>query len=180
MPSSSAPKLLHAGLVLLDPGSSAVKRVIALQYNPDSLSRTLQVQGASEGGDRSEALRFKGPAVETIKIECEIDATDPVGITERQKGAGSVEVGIQRIDALEGHLLAVRQAQRRVELAALEQRPEDAQRRRPGAETDAGAGLGQRLGDRESEAAIVGDTGDQSALAAQIDAQHAGVSTTTP
>jgi hypothetical protein len=34
------------------------------------------VQGAGEGGDRSEALRLKGPAVETIKLEAEIDATD--------------------------------------------------------------------------------------------------------
>ena len=36
----------------------------------------MQVQGASEGGERSEALRLKGPAVETIKVEAEIDATD--------------------------------------------------------------------------------------------------------
>ena len=38
-------------------------RIIALQYNPETLSRTLQVQGTGEGGgQRSEALRLKGPA----------------------------------------------------------------------------------------------------------------------
>jgi hypothetical protein len=74
---SNSPKLLKGGIVLIDPVTSAVKRVIALQYNPDSISRTLQVQGmGGESGDRSEALRLKGPPVETIKVEAEIDAID--------------------------------------------------------------------------------------------------------
>jgi hypothetical protein len=34
------------------------------------------VQGIGDNGDRSEALRLKGPAVETIKIEAELDAAD--------------------------------------------------------------------------------------------------------
>src|SRR5262245_34972135 len=73
---SVTPRLLKGGLVLIDPETVRVERVIALEYNPDSLTRTIQIQGASEGGDRSEALRLKGPAVETIKVEAEIDATD--------------------------------------------------------------------------------------------------------
>jgi hypothetical protein len=49
-----------------------VRRIITLQYNPDTLTRSLQVQGVgSEGGARSEALRLKGPAVETIKLDAE-------------------------------------------------------------------------------------------------------------
>jgi len=60
----------------MDPDTSAVIRVIVLQYNPDTLTRTLQVQGVGGQGDRSEALRLKGPAVETIKVDAEIDATD--------------------------------------------------------------------------------------------------------
>jgi hypothetical protein len=71
-----SPKLAKAGLVLIDAASSALVRVIALQYNPDSLSRTLQVRGAGDGAQRSDALRLTGPAVETIKLEAEIDATD--------------------------------------------------------------------------------------------------------
>src|SRR3970282_1532655 len=51
-------------------------RVVTLKYTPGSLSRTLQVQGAGDGGERSEALRLKGPPVETIKLDAEIDATD--------------------------------------------------------------------------------------------------------
>ena len=71
------PKLLKGGIVLIDPGTSAVKRIIALQYNPDTLSRTLQVKGVGAySTDRSEALRLKGPPTETIKLEIEMDTTD--------------------------------------------------------------------------------------------------------
>jgi hypothetical protein len=89
-----SPRLLKGGIVLVDPESSAVKRIITLQYNPDTLSRTLQVQGAGgEGGDRSEALRLKGPPVETFKIEVEIDATDQMEFPDENPVAA--ELGIQ-------------------------------------------------------------------------------------
>lgn len=73
-----SPRLVKGGIVTLDPNSSALKSVIALQYNPDSLSRTLQIQAVQGGqdGTRVDALRLRGPAVETIKIEAELDATD--------------------------------------------------------------------------------------------------------
>jgi hypothetical protein len=72
-----APRLIRGGIVLVDPNTPEVRRIIALQYNPDTLSRTLQVQGTGgEGGDRMEALRLKGPPVETIKLDAEIDAID--------------------------------------------------------------------------------------------------------
>ena len=94
----NSPKLLKGGLVLIDPDSAKVQRIIALQYNPDSLSRTLQVQGAGEGGERSEALRLRGPAVETIKVDAEIDATD-----DMEQGNATVgELGIHpQLAALE-------------------------------------------------------------------------------
>ena len=89
----NSPRLLKSGLVLIDPATSAVQRIIVLQYSPDSISRTLQIQGASgDGGDRSEALRLKGPPVETIKLDAEIDATDQLEIAE--SGDTVTEVGI--------------------------------------------------------------------------------------
>ena len=62
----------------MDPDTSAVKSIIALQYNPDSLSRTLQIQAVqgAQDGTRVDALRLRGPAVETIKVDAELDATD--------------------------------------------------------------------------------------------------------
>jgi hypothetical protein len=71
-----SPRLLKGGIVLLDRTTSQIQRIIALQYNPDTLTRSFQVQAVSEGSDRSEALRLKGPPAETIKVEAEIDATD--------------------------------------------------------------------------------------------------------
>ena len=89
-----SPKLSRGGLVLLDATSGNVRQIIALQYNPDTLSRTLQVQGVGgEGGDRSEALRLKGPAVETIKLDAEIDATDQLEVPDQHPNA--VQFGIQ-------------------------------------------------------------------------------------
>jgi hypothetical protein len=97
----NSPKLLKGGIVLVDPATSAVQRIIALQYNPDTITRTLQVQGVGgEGGDRLEALRLKGPPVETIKVEAEIDATDQLEFPKENPDA--VEVGIHpQLAALE-------------------------------------------------------------------------------
>jgi len=75
---SNTPFLVRGGIVTMDPDTSAVQSVIALQYNPDSLTRTLQIQALPGGQDgvRVDALRLRGPAVETIKLEAELDATD--------------------------------------------------------------------------------------------------------
>ena len=73
----NSPRLVKGGIALIDPDTLVVKKVIELQYNPDTLTRTLQVRSfGAEGGDRLEALRFKGPPMETITLEAEVDATD--------------------------------------------------------------------------------------------------------
>jgi len=80
-----SPRLLKGGVALLDPATGAVLRVIALQYNPDTLTRTLQIRGVgAESGDRLEALRLKGPPIETIKLDAEIDATDALEVADFQ------------------------------------------------------------------------------------------------
>lgn len=82
----NSPKLLKGGIVLVNPATSAVLRIIALQYNPDTLTRSLQVQGVGgEGGERSEALRLKGPPVETIKLDAEIDAADQLEFPDQNE-----------------------------------------------------------------------------------------------
>jgi hypothetical protein len=79
--------------VTMDPDTSAVQSIIALQYNPDSLSRTLQIQAVPGGQDgvRVDALRLRGPAVETIKIEAELDATDQL----EQQDPTAMQYGLQ-------------------------------------------------------------------------------------
>ena len=91
---SASPKVLKGGLVILDPASGAVKRIIALQYNPDTITRSYQVQGVGGegGGERAQPFRLKGPAVESIKLEAEIDATD--ALEQPDGNANTVKFGI--------------------------------------------------------------------------------------
>jgi hypothetical protein len=95
------PRVLKGGLVLLDPEGRVIQRVIPLQYNPDTLTRSLQVLGSGpESGDRLESLRLKGPPVETIKLEAEIDATDQ--LEDPDNNADAVNLGIHpQLAALE-------------------------------------------------------------------------------
>jgi len=89
-----SPQVLRAAIVLIDAGTGTLPApmAIALQYNPDSLSRTLQVQGVPDSGDHSEALRLKGPPVETIKLEAELDLTDQLEVADKNPKA--VEFGL--------------------------------------------------------------------------------------
>ncbi|MEO6322688.1 MAG: hypothetical protein ABIR56_18565, partial [Polaromonas sp.] len=94
---SSSPKLVKGGLVVLAPGGSTVLRTIALQYNPDTLSRSYQVQGTGGdgGGERAQPFRLKGPAIETIKIDAEIDATDPLEFPDSHANTVAYGIGPQ-------------------------------------------------------------------------------------
>jgi hypothetical protein len=91
--------LLHKGAILtLDPTTGIPLGKIMLQYNPDTLTRSLKPQSVGEEPDRSEILRLKGPPVETIKCEVEIDATDQLAASD----ATTLSLGIQpQLSALE-------------------------------------------------------------------------------
>ena len=97
----NSPRLIRGGIVLIDPDTAAVRRIIALQYNPDTLSRTLQVQAfTGDSTDRSEAMRIKGPPVETIKLDAEIDATDQLEFPDRHPDAAHTGI-LPQLAALE-------------------------------------------------------------------------------
>lgn len=50
----NSPRLLKGTIVGLDL-FNPVSSVVVFQYNPDTVTRSLQVQGAGDDGDRSEA-----------------------------------------------------------------------------------------------------------------------------
>jgi hypothetical protein len=88
-----SPRLLKGGIVLLDPESGALRGAIALQYNPETLSRSFQVQAAgADTADRSQPLRIKGPAVESYKLDIVVNAYDQLEFPDQNKDA--VAVGI--------------------------------------------------------------------------------------
>lgn len=93
MPSfPGSPRLIKGGIVLVDAETATIQKIITLQYNPDTLTRSLQVKGVGDsGGNRSEAMRLSGPPVETIKVEVEIDATDQLEVAD----SATTQIGIQ-------------------------------------------------------------------------------------
>jgi hypothetical protein len=100
------PRVVSGALVGIDP-TDPRPSVILFQYNPDSLSRTLQPQMGAEGGDRTEQLRLKGAPIETIKLDIELDAADSLDRDERS----AREVGVHpQLAALE--MLVYPRAQR--------------------------------------------------------------------
>jgi hypothetical protein len=92
-----SPKTLKGGLVVVDPKSAAIQRVIAFQYNPSELSRSLQVQtsggaAGAGGGGRANVVRFTAPAIETFNLAIELDAADRLEFP--QDHATTVENGL--------------------------------------------------------------------------------------
>jgi hypothetical protein len=94
---TSSPKLIKGGLVVMAPGGGPVRNTVALQYNPDSLTRSYQVQGvgADGGAERAQPFRLKGPAIETIKLDAEIDATDQLEHPDNNANAVAFGIGPQ-------------------------------------------------------------------------------------
>jgi len=87
-----SPKLLRAGIVVVDPDDGNVIRVITFQYNPDTLTRGFQVTGAGEGAAQGEATRLTGPPAQTLTVEAELDAAD--ALADPDAHADTLELGL--------------------------------------------------------------------------------------
>jgi hypothetical protein len=95
---SVSPLVRQGAIVSLDPTTGTPLGTILLQYNPDTLTRSLKPQSVGEEPDRSEILRLKGPPIETIRGEVEIDATDQLAASDPV----AMSLGIQpQLSALE-------------------------------------------------------------------------------
>jgi hypothetical protein len=97
---SNFSQVLKGAIVVLDPTSNTITNTIYFQYNPETLTRTLQAQvTGKDGGDRTEALRLKGAPIETITLNAEFDSTGPLSQTEQNN---AIHVGIYpQLSALE-------------------------------------------------------------------------------
>ncbi|HEV7886648.1 MAG TPA: hypothetical protein VGO92_03750 [Acidimicrobiales bacterium] len=89
---SRSPRLVRGGIVLVDPTSGAVLNIISMQYNPDTVTRSFQVQAVGDNADRSFPLRLKAPPVETIKVDAELDAADQLEFPDRFPDVGRVGI----------------------------------------------------------------------------------------
>lgn len=92
-----SPRVLKGAIVAFDL-PDPTPNVIVFQYNPVTLTRSLQAQLAGGTGARREPTRLSGAPVETISLEIEIDATDQL---EKEDG-DALAVGIHpQLAALE-------------------------------------------------------------------------------
>jgi hypothetical protein len=93
-----SPRLVKGAIVGVDI-FNPLASIIVFQYNPETMTRTLQAQASGpEGGSRSEPMRLKGAPIESISMAVEIDATDQL-----EQGSGLTgELGIYpQLSALE-------------------------------------------------------------------------------
>lgn len=70
------PRILKGALVIISE-TNPQQQTIVLQYNPETVTRSLQPQvEGGEQGTRSQMVRYIGAPVETIELEVFLDATD--------------------------------------------------------------------------------------------------------
>ena len=94
---TNSPRILKGALVGMDI-LKPIPKVIAFQYNLDSLTRTLKARASGGDGARAEAMRLSGAPEEDITLEVEIDATDSL----ENGDATAVDMGIYpQLSALE-------------------------------------------------------------------------------
>lgn len=93
-----SPKLQKGAIISIDSTLGVPLSSITLQYNPESITRTLKPQTVADEPDRTEVLRVKGPPIETIKCTAEIDATDQLAAGD----SNTINFGIEpQLAALE-------------------------------------------------------------------------------
>ena len=87
-PSPISPRLVKGAIIGIDV-TNPVASIAIFQYNPDTLTRTLQAQtSGGDTGNRSEPQRLKGPPTENIRLDVEIDATDQLETGGLATGVG--------------------------------------------------------------------------------------------
>jgi hypothetical protein len=85
------PLLQKGALLTFDPTVGVPLSTIMLQYNPETVTRSLKPQSVGDEPDRTEILRLKGPPIETIKCDVQIDATDQLANSDPT----AIALGIQ-------------------------------------------------------------------------------------
>lgn len=77
----NSPRLQKGALIGLDP-FNPLASVVIFQYNPETITRTLQARTVPAGGGGAgqavpgEAMRLAGPPTESFKLDVSLDATD--------------------------------------------------------------------------------------------------------
>lgn len=90
-----SPKIRKGGLAAYRL-PSLLPTIIVFQYNPDEVSRAIQLRGG-QGGGRGDAQRTGGPPTETLTFTVEIDAADQLEFPT--ENATTVAMGLHPVIA---------------------------------------------------------------------------------
>ena len=99
MPNIS-PRLQKGAILSLNATLGIPLGTISLQYNPDSITRSLKPQTVGDEPDRTEILRLTGPPIETISCTVEIDATDQVAAGDSKAQSFGIQAQLAQLEML--------------------------------------------------------------------------------
>jgi hypothetical protein len=94
------PRLLKGAIVAIDLATNQ-RSAIVFQYNPETLSRTLQPQMVGgDQGQRSPVVRFTGAPLETLTIDVMIDAIDQLEVGDQQAASMGIHPQLTALEML--------------------------------------------------------------------------------
>lgn len=94
-----SPLILKGAIIGIKP-TSPIPSVIVFQYNPESLTRQVQVNASGTADDVEEPLRIKGPPSETISLQVEVDAADQLERNDPVAATMGVAPALASLEAL--------------------------------------------------------------------------------
>src|ERR1035437_5320727 len=95
------PRRLQKGAILsVDATLGIPLGSISLQYNPESIIRSLKPQTVGDEPDRTEVLRLTGPPVETIQCTVEIDASDQLAAGDSNTQTFGIQPQLSALELL--------------------------------------------------------------------------------
>ncbi|HEY1938443.1 MAG TPA: hypothetical protein VGJ33_10960 [Candidatus Angelobacter sp.] len=95
-----SPRLQRGAILSLDPTLGIPLGSISLQYNPESITRSLKPRTVGDEPDRTEVLRLTGPPVETITVNAEIDATDQLAVGDTTAQSFGIQPQLAALETL--------------------------------------------------------------------------------
>jgi hypothetical protein len=95
-----SPRLQKGAILSLDPTLGIPLGLITLQYNPETITRSLRPQTVGDQPDRTEVLRLTGPPIETINCTVEIDATDQLATGDSNAQSLGIQPQLSSLEVL--------------------------------------------------------------------------------
>ncbi len=98
--SNVSPLLVKGAILVLEPNTGIPLQTINFEYNPETIKRSLKPQSVGDQPDRTEVLRLKGPPIETISCDVEIDATDLLAAQDQATMAYGISPQLSTLELL--------------------------------------------------------------------------------